>query len=294
MGTLRWIGLGLAGLLVIALGFVGWVYAASEAHFRSFAAPAPFAAAIPEDEAAVARGERLAKTRGCYGCHGESLEGEIMWGAIVTPNLPAMARVQTPAALEAAIRHGVGVNGRALFSMPSYNFARMSDADLADLIAFLRATPVSTNAPAGKWRPLHERIIGEFIIRMDIARGKDAAMPHHLPLVPQLKEANNPDPRIARGEYLALTSCNECHGMTLRGDYPWPDAAPDLIVMGAYGPEDFTKLMREGVPISGAELEMMGPVARGRFVHWTDGEVDDLYAYLSHMAKRAVEAESGG
>jgi hypothetical protein len=46
--------------------------------------------------------------------------------------------------------------------------------------------------------------------------------------------------------------------------------------------------MREGVPSSGAELEMMGPVARGRFTHWTDVEVADLCAYLSDMSRRSI------
>lgn len=61
--------------------------------------------------------------------------------------------------------------------------------------------------------------------------------------------------------------------------------------MGAYNEADFIRLMREGVPSSGAELPMMGPVARGRFVHWSDQEIADIYAYLSDMSRRAIEAE---
>lgn len=76
-GILRWIGLGLGGLIGLATLFVAWVYAASELHYRSFT-PAPFEYAIPTDAAALALGERLAATRGCRGCHGAALEGEIM------------------------------------------------------------------------------------------------------------------------------------------------------------------------------------------------------------------------
>ena len=39
--------------------------------------------------------------------------------------------------------------------------------------------------------------------------------------------------------------------------------------------------MREGVPRDGRRLEMMGGVARARFVHFSDEEVGGLYAYLS-------------
>lgn len=288
----RWVGVAAAGLAVLALGFVGWVYAASEAHYRSFPAPPPFTHPITEDAATIARGEHLAATRGCRGCHGANLEGEIVWGALVTPNLPAYVHTHGADAVEAALRHGIGHNGRALYSMPSYNFARMSDEDVAALIAYLRNAPVSEEPPQGELAPWHERTFNEFQVRLAIARGQDGTIPKYLDQVPALAQQNNPDLSIARGEYLAMTSCNECHGFDLRAHAPWPDTAPDLIVVGAYTPEQFTRLMREGVPSSGADLPMMGPVARGRFAHWTDEEVADLHAFLADMSRRAVEAES--
>ncbi len=118
-------------------------------------------------------------------------------------------------------------------------------------------------------------------------------MPAYLDQVPALTHQGNPDPGIARGEYLAMTSCIECHGFDLHAHSPWPGgAAPDLIIVGAYSPEQFARLMREGVPLSGAELPMMGPVARGRFSHWTDQDVVDLHAFLSNMSRRATAAET--
>lgn len=291
MRIVRWIGLGFAGLVGLAALFGAWVYGASELHYRSFAPSAAFTHPIPTDAAALAWGEHLAATRGCRGCHGADLEGEIMFGAVATPNLTALARAETAATFEAALRQGIGHTGRALYSMPSYNFVRMTDADVAALYAYLRSVPVSDAAPQGELAPLFERIAGDFMVRLAIARGEDGAMPKWLDQVPPLTQQDNTDPRIARGEYLAMTSCNECHGFDLRGNAPWPGSAPDLIVIGAYTPEQFTRLMREGVPTSAAELPMMGPVARGRFVHWSDDEVADLYAYLSDMSRRAIEAE---
>lgn len=288
----RWIVIGLGALAALSAAFVAWVYSASEAHYRSFPVPPAFAHPIPEDAASIALGERIARTRGCFGCHGEDLEGEVMWGAVTTPNLPALARSETPATLEAAIRYGIGRDGRALYSMPSYNFVRMTDEDVAALIAYLRTAPVSDAPPSGNLAPWHERTLGLFAIRFEIARGNDGAMPKWLDQAPPLMQQANPDPRIARGEYLAMTSCNECHGFDLRANAPWPGSAPDLIAVGVYSETDFTRLMREGAPLSGAELEMMGPVARSRFVHWTDEEVADLYAYLSDMSRRAIEEES--
>lgn len=289
----RWILIGIGAVLIAALAFAGWVYAASEWHYRSFPAPPAFTHPIPTDAASITRGEHISRTRGCQGCHGGELQGELMWGAVLTPNLPALARSETPSTLEAAIRHGIGRDGRALYSMPSFNFVHLRDDDLAALIAYLRAAPVSNAAPPGEAVPWHERVIGDFTRRMAIAFGDDGTMPQWLPEVPPLAQQSNANPAIARGEYLAMTSCNECHGFDLRGYQPWGGpSAPDLIVVGAYSAQDFSRLMREGAPLSGADLPMMGPVARGRFVHWTDDEVADLYAYLSDLSRRAVEAET--
>jgi hypothetical protein len=47
--------------------------------------------------------------------------------------------------------------------------------------------------------------------------------------------------------------------------------------------------MREGVPIGGRDLELMDDVARGRFVHFTDEEVGDLFAYLNFRSGRLLE-----
>ena len=66
-----WTGI---GVVVLAGAFVAWIYAASEAHFRSFPAPSAFTHPIPDDEASIAHGARLALTRGCYGCHGAGID----------------------------------------------------------------------------------------------------------------------------------------------------------------------------------------------------------------------------
>jgi mono/diheme cytochrome c family protein len=276
---LRRVVAGGAALGSIALGLAAWVHVASEAHLRSFERPPAFAHPVPTDADAIARGEHLVRTRGCRGCHGEDLAGQLMWGVAVAPNLPAYARIESAATFEAAVRHGIGRDGRALYSMPSYNFVRLRDADLADLIAYLRSVPV-----VAKELP---RASLPWSVRLGIALGEDAAVPGYLDRVPQLQRADDSDPRIARGEYLAMTTCNECHGFSLRADTPWEKSAPDLILVRAYREEDFLRLMRTGVALGDRELEMMSPVARSRFAHFTDQEVADLYAFLIDMAIRA-------
>jgi mono/diheme cytochrome c family protein len=204
-----------------------------------------------------------------------------MWEVALAPNLLSLAREESPATLEAAIRHGIGRDGRAMYSMPSYNFARMRDEDLADIIAYLRSLPlVQKELPAGKL---------PFEIRMDIAFGNDAAIAAYLDLVPALKGESLGDPRLARGEYIAMTTCNECHGFGLRADSPWEEeSAPDLIIIAAYSEADFRHLMKTGLALGGRELRMMSGVARSRFAWFTDQELSDLYVFLSDMSARAI------
>jgi len=80
------------------------------------------------------------------------------------------------------------------------------------------------------------------------------------------------------GRYIAMSSCTECHGQRLQGD---PQGAPALIIVGGYTTSEFAKLMRDGVPKDGKEREMMSPVVRSRFSHFTDEEVNALYAFLA-------------
>lgn len=282
---LKWGAMALGGVALAALLFVGWVYAASEMHLRSFASPPAFAGEIASDAATLARGEHLAATRGCGGCHGAQFEGAPMWGMVVTPNLASYVREHDAAMFERALRHGIDAQGRGMYSMPSFNFRHLRDEDVAALYAYLRSAPVAEGPASSSGMP--------FQIRMAIAMGQDDVMPAWLARLPALEHQSAPDTPLARGEYLAMTSCNECHGFSLRADVPWESdgRTPDLVaMMAAYPEEDFRRLMREGVPIGGRDLELMDDVARGRFVHFSDEELSDLYVYLNDRAQRALEA----
>lgn len=283
----RIIGLSLAVIFGGSALLVTWVYLSSENHFHSFALPPPFTFEIPNDNAAITRGDHLTRTRGCRGCHGEDLTGQLMWEFAVAPNLPELARNQSAATLEAAIRHGIDHNGRAMYSMPSYNFVRLRDADIADIIAYLRSQPVMQVELPGTPLP--------WSIRWDIALGTDFAIAAIIELVPALKRDELTDGGIARGEYIAMTTCNECHGLSLHADTPWDDeTAPSLIIVSAYDFENFKTLMRTGVALGGRELEMMSGVARSRFAYFTDQEIIDLYAFLKDMIARDNEKLSSG
>ncbi len=261
----------------------GGVYALSEAKLRDVKRGPTFDFPIPTDAAAIERGRHIARTRGCFGCHGQGLEGKDFdeqwdWPArAVAPNLAAYARDNTPAIMEAAIRQGIGRDGKALVSMPSFNFARLTDEDTAALIAFLQSAPVvESKLPRPK--------LG-WSVRLDFALGAETHMAQWADQVPPLRINEQEYPQRARGEYLAMTMCNECHGLDLRGATIYPPPTPDLAIVAAYQREDFETLIHTGVAAGGRKLGLMSLVAPDRYPALSDDEINALYAFLTSLAE---------
>lgn len=276
----------IAGLAagLVALAFAA-VYEVSEARLRDVTRSSVFDHPIPVDAASIERGRHLARTRGCFGCHGQKLQGKDFdeqwdWPArAVAPNLASYAQVNAPQAIEAAVRQGVGRDGKALVSMPSFNFARLTDEDMAALIAFLQSAPVVEQelpTPRLGWS-----------VRWDFARGAEKHMGYWVELVPELRVDPVAEPQRSRGEYLAMTMCNECHGLDVRGDTLYGQT-PDLSMVAAYSREDFETLIKTGIASGGRQLGLMSLVAPDRFPELSDREIDDLYVFLSSLPNEPV------
>lgn len=108
--------------------------------------PVPFTS----DPAAIRLGRELYETRGCAQCHGARGAGgvaaENATGLYVrAPNLTKGERGVVSAYTEGdwvrALRHGVNPSGRALLFMPSEEYNRLTDAELAAIVAFVRNLP---------------------------------------------------------------------------------------------------------------------------------------------------------
>ena len=179
---------------------LGGIYVLSEQELRNVEAPPEFKAEIPSDASSIARGEHVARIRGCFGCHGQQLQGRVFtdrWPWVkraVAPNLTKYAQEHTVAAMEAAIRRGIGHDGRAFWSMPSYNWVHLSDEDLISLIAFLRSAEITD-------KDLPRPAIG-LRARWNIVTGADKHIAAWVDDVPPLKLQHSPDPRLREGEYL--------------------------------------------------------------------------------------------
>jgi len=271
--------------VLTAAGF-GALYAVSEARLADVTYDPAFDQPIPTDTASIDHGRHIARTRGCFGCHGQQLQGknfDEQWDwpeRAIAPNLATYAREHDAATLEAAIRQGIGADGKALVSMPSFNFARLSDDDTAALIAFLQSAPVVEE-------DLPDPKLG-WAVRWTFATGEEVHMAFMADIVPSLQVDPATEPARAHGEYLAMTMCNECHGLDVRGSKIWGPPTPDLAMVASIPREDFERILTTGKGMGDRDLGLMGLVAPDRFPDLSQQEIDDLYLYLSSLIEEPV------
>jgi len=234
---------------------------------------------VPADVAVPAGGDategaRLAAIVGCTGCHGPDLAGvtscyeDPARFRFNCPNLVEARLRYTDRDLVILLRHGRKLDGALVDFMPWDMYAQLTDADLANIIAFLRAVPAVE-------KPVQPPTEYAWSTRWAILRGE-------YPPVNDLADYDTtPREGISeRGRYLASIACPECHAPDLNG-YEG-DIAPGLLVAKAYPPEAFTRLLREGKTLAGTDSAtgLMSSVARFRFSHLRDEEIAALKAYL--------------
>jgi mono/diheme cytochrome c family protein len=273
--------LGGALLALGALGLVGvggWLWLGHRAA-QLVAAPVAVpvdSVAVPTDSLSLVEGERVAWLRGCHGCHGDSLQGKVFLDEarvmrLVAPNVTAAVGGYSDAELTRLIRHGVTRTGRAVFAMPSTMFYHLSDADVGRIIAHLRAAPKQAFVPP----PTELRLMAKIGLVTNQVPRDAGTMDHHAPRLGERGDTT----QLARGEYLAMTTCTECHGPTLRGEA----TTPALAAAFGYTLPQFTSLLLDGNARDGRDIGLMGKTARSRFSHFRRDEVDAIWAWLQSM-----------
>lgn len=309
MRLLRLLGWFAAALLVVVGSGYVWASATSArvldreyaAHEVEFPIPYPLQGEVPADAdveglawtRAVERGGRLLDARyGCRGCHGEDLGGEVlldnpMLGSLWAPNLTlgegSATRDFTPADWDRAVRHGLRQDGTAAM-MPAFEFKRMTDQELSDIVAFIRSRPAVD-------RTVPERKLGP-VLRTLLAAGKIELTPDMVPL-DEDHAVLPPDPAVTLefGGHMAAT-CAGCHRVDFNGgpvtgaDPGWPIAAnltPHAEGLAAWTAEDFRRALREGVRPDGTPLRepMTHVLAATRAM--SDTEVDAMWMYLQSL-----------
>jgi cytochrome c553 len=237
---------------------------------------------IPKDSASLAAGKKIAWTRGCYGCHTQNLSGyvEVNWegdtGAdkLRIANISKVIPQYSDKELFRLIKHGVKKDGTGLWGMTVGMFVNLSEKDICRLIAHLRTVPTIENGLPRTHFTFKGRmkiISGEVVPEVTVARRK-AVNEFHYPDNPTL---------VQQGNYLALTSCVECHGYDLRG----ASGNPPLIIAKAYKEGEFVKFLKTGKALGDRELPLMSDMCRKRFTYYSEEEIKSIYAFLNQLEK---------
>ncbi|UYQ93314.1 cytochrome c [Chitinophaga horti] len=244
---------------------------------------------IPSDSISIAAGKRVFEMKGCGGCHGFNLEGHTelddpMIGRFSGPNLTrgkgGIGNDRTDRDWLMALRHGLNKEGKTLFIMPSYEYYKLSDEDMANVIAYIKAQPpVDSDLPKDKLGPL-----GIVLAALDkIPFAPAEQIDHKYVAKAEVKK----EVSAAYGEYLAM-SCSGCHKPTFKGgENPVPGGKliADISATGNVGKwthTQFINALRTGKTPEGKELKN-NEMPWKMTATYTDEELTALHLYLQTM-----------
>lgn len=286
----RWIRRGLwvasAGVAFAAAAVVaGTQLAETKMNRRVDVRPAPVA--LREDAAAVERGRYLFASRGCVDCHGKDGAGRTfvddgkglkLAGPNISPGPGSVVAAYGANDWVRTLRHGVKPDGRPLMIMPSEDYNRLTDGDVAALVAYVRSLAPVSGGRAVLQLPLPVRVLYGFGAIEDAA----AKIDHRLPPATPVAEGVTKE----HGQYVA-NMCVGCHGPQLAGGRipgsppDWP-AAADLRpgaqgVLARYPDADtMLRMFRTGRRPDGSAVQVM-PFESLREMNDVDARALHLY-----------------
>lgn len=248
--------------------------------------------ALREDAASIERGRYLYLSRGCTECHGINGAGRefINDGKGMRIHAPNLTPGQGSAVANynaedwvRTIRHGVKPNGRPAIVMPSEDYARFTDDDLAALVAYIRKMPAVDGQGAVLQMPALVKTLYATGVMHDAAEIID----HSLPPSQPVPETVSPQ----HGAYV-VNSCIGCHGAQLSGGKipgtppEWPAAANltpgEGTAMSHYPtPQAFAQMFKTGKRPDGTSVSQVMPFLSLKEMNDTD--VQALYLHLKSL-----------
>lgn len=290
---IKWTAAGVCGLVVLAGVALGTGYLLAERKQQRQVQVAVQPVAYATDAQALERGKYLFQSRGCTDCHGANGGGRdfVNDGSmrIAGPNITPGGVVggYQPQDWVRTLRHGVKPDGRPLLVMPSEDYNRFTDADVAAIVAHVRGLPAQPGGAAVMQLPLPVRALYGFGAIQDAAEKID----HGLPPSQPVEAAVN----AQHGAYVA-NMCIGCHGEKLSGGKipggppDWPAAANltpgEGSAMARYADAAaFTAMLRSGKRPDGTAIQVMPFESLGRM---NDVDAQALYAFLKTVPARAA------
>jgi mono/diheme cytochrome c family protein len=249
--------------------------------------------AMKSDAASIDRGRYLFASRGCAGCHGDKGQGGIVvdeGGMFVrAPDITAspqgVAAHYSDADWVRTIRHGVKPDGRPVMVMPSEEFNRLVDADVAAIVAYARQLPPASGKPAEVRLPM----LVKALYAAGVVRDASEKIDHTLPPSQPVAEGVTAE----HGAYVA-NACIGCHGKSLEGGKipgappNWPPAAklnagPGSALARYPSAEPFMAMLKTGKRPDGSEVSKVMPFD-------TLKELSDVDARALYLHLRALPA----
>jgi cytochrome c553 len=228
----------------------------------------------------------------CHGANGAGREvvndggGMYIRSPNISPGPGSVVNRYQEADWVRAIRHGVSAQKHPLTLMPSRDYSRMTDADLAALVAYVRSLPPAPGDAAVIRQPLLVQALYAFGAMKDDAELIDHALPPPAPVAEAVSAEH--------GRYVAFM-CTGCHGDGFSGGAipgtppDWPPAANltpgSGSAMASYDrPEKFAAMLRTGKRPDGHPVSAVMPFETLRNLNDTD--VGALYVFLKSLPAR--------
>jgi mono/diheme cytochrome c family protein len=291
---LKWIGIVLGVLVVLLIIGAGVLYFRAQSRFNQKYTVQVEQVAIPTDAESIARGQHFANIY-CAGCHGPDLGGTEFFsdpalGAVHAKNITrgngGVGTYYTDADYIRTLRHGVNPEGASVFIMPANNFYHLSDEDLGDIIAYLKAAPPVDR----QWAPRSFGPMGYILGGLGVFDSFYVA-----------EQINHTAPRPVApavgvtseyGSYLVtLSDCRTCHGQDLAGGrIPDPTIsviAPNITPGGEPGlwtEQDFINTIRTGVNPAGHALDP-NVMPWKDYAQFSDDELKAIWTYIHGLPK---------
>lgn len=250
------------------------------------------AAVAPRSDAAgIERGRYLFMSRGCGECHGADGAGRVVLdnggmfvrSANITPRPGSAVDGYTPVDWVRTIRHGVKRDRRPVMIMPSEDYSRFVDDDVAAIVAYASQLAPMPGGPGEVRLPLPVKALyGAGFIR-DASEKIDHALPPARPVPEGVTDGH--------GAYVANV-CLGCHGPKLVGGKipggppDWPPAArlapgPGSALDRYPTAEQFAAMFKTGKRPDGSAVSPVMPFTSLR--EMSDVDVRALYLHLKSM-----------
>jgi mono/diheme cytochrome c family protein len=291
----KWLKCSLIGaccvaVLAAALPAGGAYLASRKVHRRIAVQVAPLA--LPTDAKSLERGRYLFASRGCAECHGKNGAGRVFASdgnalSLKSPNITrgegGVVRGYRDEDWVRTIRHGVKPDGQPVFIMPSEDYARLTDADVAAVAAYARQLP----AAAGEGAVFELPLVLKTLYALGVIKDAAEKIDHTLaPAQPVPEEVS-----VQHGQYVA-NMCMGCHGATLTGGklpgHPphWPPAANLTPGRGSVLPrypnaDAFIAMLRSGKRPDGSSIDRAMPFETLGAL--SDVDAKALYLYLKGL-----------